>query len=209
MSPDISVTTTAAAVKIRWADAAAGVFTGRALLKSFRKIGLQLQRTIMLKTSNDVLQKRTGNLSRAIFYRLEGSGRELLVRAGVDLMKAVYGRIHEFGGVIRPVKAKFLTIPLGPNLTANGVARVSAREFINNPESLGFVSSFVNRERTVIFGKDDRGGIEAVFALKDSVTIRPTHYISNSLRQNHSFIQDELKVVAKEIVTEIAHAPTK
>lgn len=202
---EFSVDSDINAVHVRWSDAAAGVFTGKALLAALRRIGIQLQRTMMQKTSNDLLRVRTGNLRRAIFYRIEtvAGSREALVRAGADLSKAVYGRIHNAGGTIVPVRSRFLTIPLNPNLTGNGVMRVNAREFISNPGSIGFTGSFVNRAKTVILGVRADGSIEPVFALARSVRIKPTGYITGSLEQNVPFIQDEMGLAASEIKREI------
>ena len=206
--PDLNVTTTVATAKFSWGRAASGDVTEKHILKSLRRIGVQLQATLMRKASNDLLQKRTGNLTRAIFYRIEQFGMDVLVRVGVDLMKAIYGRIHEHGGIITPKRAKYLTIPVGPNLTATGVMRVGAREFISNPQSLGFAGSFVNPARTAIMGRKTGGAIEAVFALKTSVTLKPTNYISSSLGENTDFIKDEAKKIGEGIALEVVGART-
>ena len=105
---DIQATTTVGAVKARWADAAAGVFTGRALVKALRKIGLKLQGTIIRRLNHrgqsweyGYLNRRTANLQRSVFYRLEQDGGDVIVRAGVNLLRARYGRIQELGGTIQ------------------------------------------------------------------------------------------------------------
>lgn len=203
---EFDVTTTVASVKFQWTKASSGEITSKHILKSLRRIGVQLQRTMMQKAAGDLLKKRTGNLTRAIFYRIEQVGLDVLVRAGVDLTKAIYGRIHEHGGTITPKKSKYLTIPLAPNLTGNGVMRVSAREFISNPQSLGFKSSFVNPSKTAIVGVKSNGALEAVFALKTSVTLKPTNYISNSLKDNTTFIRDEANTIGQDVVTEVVGA---
>lgn len=41
-----------------------------------------------------------------------------------------YAKIQEFGGVVRPKKAKWLTIPLDANMTQAGVTKLSARRAI-------------------------------------------------------------------------------
>lgn len=202
---EFSVDTTIAVVRVKWRDAAVGVFTGKALLNSLRRIGLRLQRTMMQKVSNDVLQVRTGNLRRAIFYRVEGSeqSREVLVRAGANLTKAIYGRIQDVGGTITPRRAQFLTIPFGPNRTTNGVMRVDAREFISNPGSIGFTGSFVNRRKTAILGVRADGSVEPVFALVRFVRIKPTGYLANSLAETMPFIQEEMNLAADEVMKEM------
>lgn len=205
---EFDVTTSAQAVSVKWKDAATGAFTGKALVAALRRIGLQLQRTMMKRVSGDLLQVRTGNLRRALFYRIEESekDREVLVRAGADLTKARYGRIHNFGGVIRPVRAQFLTIPQAPNLTGNGVMRVNAREFISNPGSIGFVGSFVNRKKTAILGVREDGQVEPVFALVKSVTIKPTGYMTGTLKAELPYVREQLGVVAEEITKELGNA---
>jgi hypothetical protein len=80
--------------------------------------------------SDGGLHTRTGALKRSLDHRVSGnSAADLklrLVSAGPS-----YARIQESGGVIRPVRAKFLAIPLEANKTAAGVARYpSPREFI-------------------------------------------------------------------------------
>jgi len=65
---------------------------------------------------------KTGNLANAIFEGFELGSSEMSTEGfvGVRSKKGSkgtrpYGRIHEFGGTIRPVKAKYLWIPLfGP-----------------------------------------------------------------------------------------------
>ena len=184
----------------------ATMLANKALLRALRRIGLRLQRTMMGKVSDDLLKVRTGNLRRAIFYRVEGREQESLVRVGVDLTKAIYGRIQNVGGEIRPVRSKFLTIPLGPNLTGSGVMRVSAREFIANPSSIGFVRSFVTRNKTAIMGVLPSGQVQPVFALVRSVRIRPTGYIERSLADDLLFIEHELDEAAVEVAKDLTSA---
>jgi hypothetical protein len=76
------------------------------------------------------LHTRTGALKRSLDHQVRGSSaadlKLRLVSAGPS-----YARIQERGGVVRPVRAKFLAIPLEANKTAAGVARYpSPREFI-------------------------------------------------------------------------------
>ena len=202
----LDISSTVATARFKWVQAADGGSTGRAMLAAFRRIGLRLQRTIMQNASDALLRRRTGNLTRAVTYRLEGSesSAELVVRAGVDLSRAVYGRIQNFGGIIKPVNGKFLTIPVGVNKTGNGVMRVSAREFIRNPGSIGFTGSFVNRAKTAIMGVRENGKIEPVFALKTSVKIRKTGFVTNALAQDEDYILDQVSGAAADVTRELA-----
>ena len=201
---ELQVTSNAQSMSVSWNGLATGSTFRKHLVDAMRRVGLQLQRTIMQNTSNALLNVRTGRLRRAIFYRVEESADGVVVRAGADLSKAPYGRIHNFGGIIRPVKAKFLTIPVGSNLTPNGVMRVNAREFISNPGSLGFTGSYVNRAKTAIMGTREGVPPEPVFALSKSVTIRPTGYVTGSLEVNHGFTRDQLNGAVQKSLEEVA-----
>lgn len=82
--------------------------------------------------STGELTTRTGALKRSLGAKLSGTGsadlKLRLTSGGVP-----YARIQEQGGIIRPVKARFLAIPLEANKTAAGVARYpSPRAFISS-----------------------------------------------------------------------------
>lgn len=74
------------------------------------------------KPRNALLATRTGQLAGSFDYILTGSTgdprREL--RLYSSDRKAAY---HEFGATIRPVNARFLTIPLPAAMTPSGIAR--------------------------------------------------------------------------------------
>lgn len=176
--------------------------SGDRLLGALRKLGLRMQGMMIRKLTNDALKVRTGNLRRAVSYRIEERIGETILRVGVDLGKAAYGRVQNLGGTIVPKKAKFLTIPLAPNLTGNGVMRVNAREFIANPQSIGFTGSFVNRRKTAIMGVRPGGEVEPVFALAKSVRIKPTGFIASTLENSMGDIEKEFKVAADQIAAD-------
>lgn len=169
-----------------------------------RRIGLRLQQLLMDKLSNNMLNVRTGNLRRAVFYRIEQVGDDHQVRAGVDSTRAIYWRILNFGGIITPKRGQFLTIPVGPNLTSKGVARVSAREFINAPGTLGFTGSFVNRKKTAIMGTRRGSPPVPVFALKRNVRIRATGFLASARNDALSYISAEMQQAADEIVKDLS-----
>lgn len=75
----------------------------------------------------DGLRTRTGNLSQKFTRAVISEGNTRTLALGFSGVP--YARIHEFGGTIRPKRAKWLTIPVGPALTASGVARGPARSF--------------------------------------------------------------------------------
>lgn len=87
------------------------------LAKGFKTEFLAEAKLIALKAQEEAkrlastkLHKRSGNLVDSIKgeAKLEGDGFSLNLTAS-----APYAGIHEFGGVIRPRKGKFLRIPVG------------------------------------------------------------------------------------------------
>ena len=111
----------------------------RAIVQRLRKIGAALQLAIAKeKLSGQSLVRRTGNLTRALFYKVSLEGTDAVLQVGADGKKAKCAAIQEEGGTIRPVNSANLAIPLDAARTAKGVARMSAREFFANPSALGF-----------------------------------------------------------------------
>lgn len=168
------------------------------LTKVMTKIAGELERIAKGKhLSGQDLDTRTGNLKRAVFGRVGhlASG-EITAGVGVDLKKAIYGRIHEFGGTIRPKNAGHLTVPLDAVQTNKGVARFTARQVIENPEAYGYTGTFVRD--LVIFGKQpDR--IVPLFVLKDQVTIKPVGFLSGTVEEVAPRAQEQVSgAVSKE-----------
>lgn len=143
------------------------------------------------------LVRRTGNLTRALFYKLRLQGTEMVLTVGADGKKAAYAAIQEEGGTVRPVRSENLAIPLDAARTARGVARMSAREFIANPQALGFDGTFVNPMKTAIMGVKGET-IQPVFALKKEVRIPARHYIRDTVFERRTWILEELGAAAAD-----------
>lgn len=96
----------------------------------FGLLGNQVARGIILDLRQSKrVRRRTGALSNSV--RSEAFRTEAgfpAIRVG-SIRGPAYARIQEEGGEITPKKAKALTIPLAPVLTAAGVARRSARDY--------------------------------------------------------------------------------
>jgi hypothetical protein len=196
----ISVSTNAATVAANYRRAPRQIATN--VVTIFRRIGAAMQRQIVTeKLNGQLLRARTGNLRRSIYWKIvldagAGDDAQIVLTIGADKKKAVYARALEEGATITPKRGQFLTIPVGRALTAAGVARVSAREFISNPGSLGFTSSFVNKAKTAIMGvkKRARGEdlVEPVFALKRSVTLPQRSYLRSTVAERKTWIREQL-----------------
>lgn len=135
-------------------------------------IGLVVTRDIKARIRKNMVSPKTSKsdgttlvksakLMNSISYALEGNA----VRVGTNLR---YARIHHTGGVIKPKTAKYLAIPL----TKEAAVR-KPREFTDTFIAKGCIM------RTLADGK-----IEALYALKKSVTIpaRPYMFIDDNTR---------------------------
>jgi hypothetical protein len=196
---DLTIDTNAANLAIRY-EKAPRLIAGT-LVRVFRRIGAGLVKYVVNeKLDNTLLHKRTGNLRRAIFSRIFLEGLDAVLVLGADVKKAIYARVHEYGGTIKAIHSANLAIPLDVARTAKGVARLSAREFIQNPQALGFETSFLSRKRTAIMGGRADGTFAPVFALKKQVTIPERSYLRSTIRDKREWILQELGLGTKEAV---------
>jgi len=88
------------------------------------QIGSMLEDAAKYGVTGRFLNVRSGDLRRSIAHNVEKGrpGEELRIHVGSQ-DRVPYGAIHEFGGTIRPKRAKFLWIPGIHNKTATGQAR--------------------------------------------------------------------------------------
>lgn len=119
------------------------------------------------------LNRVTGNLQRDWIVD-STAGDEISVTVETQGVANAYAGLHERGGVIRPVKSKFLWIPTEANRTPSGAPRISPTEAIQR-------GGFINYKRGPVFfakpmTKSTKKtlvthGLVALFVLKKSVTI--------------------------------------
>lgn len=116
--------------------------------------------------SGQALKRRTGNLARSLDGWM-AAPLEGVVGVRSEAATAKYAwLLGDERKTIRPVRAKFLTIPIGENLTSSGVARFSSPRQM--PE--GF---FVRSKKGLFFGykRGKRGKFRPMFSLVKTVTI--------------------------------------
>lgn len=213
----VDISSNAAAVAVRYREAPKLI--AKNVVQIFRKIGAGLQAAVIRdklssRVGQQALGRRTGNLARAIYYKitLDTAAQDVVLVLGADRKKAAYAAAQEFGATIVPKHGKYLTIPIGAALTANGVARVSVREFIDNPHSLGFEGSFVNKAKTAIMGVRDTGPggfddnedhqAEPVFLLRTRVVIPERSYLRTTVTERRGWIREQLGMSAYDSVAE-------
>ena len=151
------------------------------LLRQGTRIGLdRVSQGVLLPLTKQTrgrpgVQTRTGALRRGMFAVVAQDERTTYLTNGIAGVK--YANLQEHGGTIKPVRRKWLTIPVGPALTAAGVARGPARSF----PGLKFILSKDKKTALLVMpplktkggklrkGQDARGTI--YFVLKKQVTV--------------------------------------
>lgn len=96
----------------------------RALAKALAATAMTAERQAKLNLTT-TLRARTGRLRNSVRSVIQTSptALELLLQAGSEGGQVAYARIHEEGGIIVPVRRKWLAIPLSVAKTAAGVSR--------------------------------------------------------------------------------------
>lgn len=177
------------------------------LRAQLNKAAVRLYNLASQKVNNQLLQVRTAHLARALFWRVEPVTGGFLARIGVDTAKARYGRAHELGAVITPKRAKNLTIPVPGGLpgahmpsaqesalTKSGVPRFTAREFISSDGRVaGFTSSFVNKNKTAIYGLRKAGDYAKIFLLRQQVALPQRSFLASTLDENRERLMGDLQ----------------
>jgi hypothetical protein len=126
------------------------------------------------QSSPRTLQNRSGNLRRTIQYRTRGrSLRSLALVLQVGDNRTPYAQMQEYGGVIRPRRGQYLTVPLRNALTPSGVTRGEA---IIRRGADGYYTD-LGKTRIVTFGAKKfiavrvNGQLRLLYMLVRSVTV--------------------------------------
>ncbi len=128
--------------------------------ESFEKEGPGWKKSRRAEGGGQTL-RRTGRLERSITYR---PAADSLTIGSSD----VRARIHFYGGVIKPKRAKFLTIPYDETV------KRPARDYDNTFAILKFMGSWVG----MIFQKQAGGKLRPLFHLVKKVVIPARPYFS-------------------------------
>jgi phage gpG-like protein len=139
------------------------------LRRPLADMGERLVRRIAKRLSGAVLKENTGRLKGSLMHKETTDTLEVSAGGGKQVD---YAAIHHFGGVIRPKKKKFLTIPF-PGGPADKPVPLRAADFEDTFVAKGII--FQRKKK----GKGVR--IIPVFILKKSVTMpaRPYMYVED------------------------------
>lgn len=153
-------------------------------MKALKRAASRVQRQakINVRQKLNTTGKSTGNLSRSIITRPNDSRLEVSVGP-----TAIYGRIHELGGVIRPKRAKALTIPIG--------------ETKGSPKDYGQMSVIRLGNRAYLAETGD-GMVRMRFILKKSVRMPKRPYMKPALEATKPWVENDLREVADYIMGE-------
>jgi phage gpG-like protein len=178
-----------------------------AIHKGMMKASSTVLDRLVQNVSGIILKRRTGNLAKSMGWRVnrdEKGDFEAQIGSGASLRtdRMIYANIHETGGIIRPTRAKMLTIPLSVAKTPAGVSRFTAREVRDGLTQ--YSGSFIRRSKAgnlIIFGtRGDK--VVPLFILKDQVTVPARRYMSITVDQT----KDQ---VVQDIVDKIKEAKEK
>jgi len=144
------------------------------------------------------IHRRTGRLAASISSRVEQEAAAVFARLGLltggDLL--AYAAIQEFGGTVRPKRAKVLTIPLAAALTPAGVPRFTAREA--SEQYLTFWHKQQDGD-LILYGYKGGGKnvkerqLVPLFLGVTQVTIKPAYFLTSSMNNAADAIQAELQ----------------
>ena len=160
------------------------------------KRGVKLASAVVVKNylSGQSLKRRSGNLARSIDGWLEADFDGVVgVRPNAAVSKYAW-ILGDETKTITPKNAKFLTIPIGENLTGAGVARYTSPRQVPD----GF---FIESKGKLLFGYKNgkRGKFRPLFTLVKSVTVQGSGALYDG-------VSDSLDDITGEMENEIAKA---
>lgn len=156
----------------------------RGILGQLNQWGAKTEQRLKQYTLQGAILRSTGQLKRNVGYyaKIGVRGPQVTVGTGIrerGLKTVKYARIHEKGGIIRPRKAKALTIPFRG---VKGRARNYPGAFIIR--SKGGKAFLVRRQGV---------GLEWLYTLKQSVRIPARRWLSRTVRDMMPYLQTCMK----------------
>ena len=168
------------------------------LRKEITRAALLGERAAKLLLTNQSLHVRSGRLRASVqsAVKEEGESWDLFLRAGGGAKDVRYARIHELGGVIRPVNAKYLAIPLPIARTAAGVSRYASPRQV--PVPLAFVQSLKGQPMLVESGGKNAG--RPWYLLRKSVRMPARPYLAPALAQIQVGLETRLELLLERAI---------
>lgn len=145
-------------------------------------------------------QARSGTLRRSIRAVAERQGLRLTVGVEAGSERINYARLQEEGGTVRPVRGRFLVIPLPPALTGAGVPRYSG------PRAAGDLRFVPIRGGQAGLLVRTKGAGEALYLLVREARIPATRFLGRAMDDGAPRLRDEASAAVRATVEGVADA---
>ena len=172
------------------------------LSEAFLEIANELERRVKRRMvdfkpggSGSRIQVRRGHLLQSINGKRVGSGdlSKLAIMLTAGSRTVPYARVQEFGGTVRPTRARNLRIPLPHILT--GAGDIQGKYQIYNSGGKWMTGSgqptFISKSGRAIM-VDEGGKPKALYALKPSVKIPPRLGMGDTITSSGDMMRDEI-----------------
>ena len=150
------------------------------MITAFRRAALVIENRVKQNVSGGAVKVRSGRLRNSIGSVVREKEGKLFAYIGSGQRNGkpvVYANILETGGIIRPVKRQWLTIPTEYAKTKAGAGNLRAPEVKN-----GFFAR--GKNGSLILFEGGRKTPRSMFILKKQVKIPPKRYLALSLAQS-------------------------
>lgn len=145
-------------------------------------------------------QARSGTLRRSIRAVAERQGLRLMVGVEAGSERIGYARLQEEGGTVRPVRGRFLAIPLPPALTGAGVPRYSG------PRAAGELRFVPIRGGQAGLLVRTKGAQEALYLLVREARIPATRFLGRAMDEGAPRLRDGASAAVRAAVEGVADA---
>lgn len=146
-----------------------------------------------------VFRARSGSLARSFSFVTTGKGNDT---EGRFFSTSKYARIHEYGGKVRPVRRKFLAIPIegSPAMTQAGVARYGFSLYDTLPKGYSFWF-LGDRSGGVLMGRkkgSKKAKAQPWYALKKMVYVKPRLQMRRDIKNAIKALREQLAAGVNE-----------
>lgn len=166
------------------------------ILRGAQRAANEIVREVQENISGDMLKVRSGSLRRSVTSKVGAVDHTLTIEIGSTQGPATkYARIHEYGGTIRPIRAKLLAVPVGPALTPAGVPRYPS------PRAVPVRLSYVPAKKAGVTGcvgllvenkRRSKAG-RIWYRLYSKVTLPARHWLGKSVKQAANIVPVRIK----------------
>ena len=160
---------------------------GKTLAKGVRRLMLLAAREIVLQIKpGKSIDPHSGQLAKS--WQIERGGTaETTERHTVSTAfgrlasKLVYAAIQQFGGIVRAVKSKYLSIPLDPAKTPSGVSKFKSPRQVKDLVAIRSKGGNLLLFKIPELKAAGKGSMpKPWYLLKEEVRLKPTHYVTKA-----------------------------